>query len=377
MSRIAVVLFNLGGPDSQEAVQPFLYNLFKDPAIFRLPKWFRLPLAKFVSSRRTPKAKGIYQKMGGKSPILELTQQQAEALEKKLNKNSHGEGQQAEAGDIYRSEERAALSASHGAGQQTEAGDIYKTFITMRYWHPMSEHTVLQVKYWKADKVILLPLYPQFSTTTTASSVKDWKERCRVDGLDVPTHTVCCYPTDETFIRSHVAQLLPVYEQAKKYGKPRILFSAHGLPKKVIRDGDPYQWQVEQTVEAVKKQLAIPDLDAVICYQSRVGPLEWIGPNTEDEIVRAAKDGVSTVVVPIAFVSEHSETLVELDIEYQELFHHNGGAHYFRVPALATEPHYIESLAKLCSQANWKSECLPHTGARICPNEWKECPCKV
>jgi ferrochelatase len=347
MSKIAVVLFNLGGPDSQEAVQPFLYNLFKDPAIFRLPAFFRLPLAKFVSSRRTEKAKGIYQKMGGKSPILELTQQQAEALEKKLNES-----------------------------KQAEAGDIYKVFITMRYWHPMSEHTVLQVKYWKPDRVILLPLYPQFSTTTTASSVKDWNERCKMDALDVPTQTVCCYPTEETFIHAHTIALKSVYDQAKQYGKPRILFSAHGLPKKVIQDGDPYQWQVEQTVEAVKKELAIPDIDSVVCYQSRVGPLEWIKPNTEDEILRAAKEGIPTVVVPIAFVSEHSETLVELDIEYKELFEHNGGKQYFRVPALGSQKEYIESLAKICMNVKPDQVCAPDTHQRICPANWKECPCK-
>jgi ferrochelatase len=347
MTKTAVVLLNLGGPDSPEAVKPFLYNLFKDPAIFRLPKIFRLPLAKFVSSRRTQKAQGIYAHMGGKSPILELTREQASALELALNEN--------------------------------KKADEHKVFICMRYWHPMSEHTVLQVKYWKPDRVILLPLYPQFSTTTTASSIQDWQDRSKIEALDVPIHSVCCYPMQKGFITAHAEKIKQMIQQASTHGKPRILFSAHGLPEKVIKDGDPYQWQVEQTTKAVIEAMGIADLDYTICYQSRVGPLKWIGPNTEGEIIKAAKENTPIVVVPIAFVSEHSETLVELDIEYKELFEMNGGHHYYRVSALGTDTHYIEALKAMCMEAvqkaTFKNSVAPDTQTRICPNNWKECPC--
>ncbi len=347
MTKTAVVLFNLGGPDSQSSVEPFLYNLFKDPAIFRLPAVLRLPLAKYVALRRTAKAKAIYAHMGGGSPLLGLTQIQAKALEETLN-SSAGE-------------------------------DKYKVFICMRYWHPMSEHTVLQVKYWRPQRIILLPLYPQFSTTTMASSLRDWRNRCRIDTLNVPTHSVCCYPKQTEFIETHAELIQQHYEKAGEHGKPRVLFSAHGLPEKVIKHGDPYQWQVEQTTAAVLSKLNIAGIDYRICYQSRVGPMTWIGPDTESEIVKTAKENIPLVIVPIAFVSEHSETLVELDIEYKKLFEKNGGRYYYRVPALGTHPKYIKGLAKLCfdaaKSASFENSLSPDGLVRICPNNWSECAC--
>ncbi|MDX1974646.1 MAG: ferrochelatase [Rickettsiales bacterium] len=340
MSKYAVVMFNLGGPDNLKAVKPFLFNLFHDPAIIRLPQPFRWMLAKWISFKRDRKAQGIYQEMGGKSPILEQTLQQAQALEMMLKQKSE---------------------------------DEYKTFVSMRYWHPMSQTVAKNIKQYQPDHIILLPLYPQFSTTTTASSFADWQQAAEAIGLDVPTTRICCYPTERSFIAAHVKLIKDSYWKAAEFGKPRLLFSAHGLPKKVIAAGDPYQWQVEKTVEQVCQILTIDKLDYRISYQSRVGPLEWIGPSTEDEIMRAGEDKVPLVVIPIAFVSEHSETLVELDIEYRQLAQRNGVPSYQRVRALSVEPHFIEALANLCLASGKDTALCSFQITRYCPKNLSAC----
>lgn len=312
--KVAVVLFNLGGPDNLEAVQPFLFNLFNDPAIISLPNPFRWLIAKLISSRRAPVAQKIYEQLGGKSPLLEGTKAQADALEALLQ-------------------------------DDIEA----KCFIAMRYWHPLTDATVGEVKAWGPDRILLLPLYPQFSSTTTGSSLKAWAESAARAGLTAPVKTICCYPDDKAFAAAHaevIAQAIKTLPD-KHY---RILFSAHGLPKKVIEKGDPYQLQVEMTVHAVIAALKewIPygnAPDYAVCYQSRVGPMEWIGPSTEREVKRAANDGRSIIIAPIAFVSEHSETLVELDIEYRHLAVEAGARHYIRVPALGVQERFIQMLA--------------------------------
>lgn len=347
--RVAVILFNLGGPDKLESVQPFLFNLFQDPAIIGVPQPLRWILAKLISSRRAPIAQEIYEHIGGKSPLLELTTEQADALE-------------AECGDV---------------------GEV-KAFICMRYWHPMSPETVRNVKEFSPDKIILLPLYPQFSTTTTGSSIKDWLKQARKAGLKAPTVEVCCYPREAGWVSSQAKLVSETYAKAIKAQKsddhkPRVLFSAHGLPKKVIEKGDPYQWQVEQTSAAVAKQLDIDGLDWIVCYQSRVGPLEWIGPSTEDEIARAGVDKVPLIVVPIAFVSEHSETLVELDIEYGELAEEAGVPAYHRVPAVGTHPDFISAIGSLVRRAfnhNGAQDgtCISGEGGRLCPSDHSACP---
>jgi len=328
--KTAVILFNLGGPDTLEAVEPFLFNLFNDPAIIGLPGIFRTFLAKLISKKRGPKARGIYAQMGGRSPILPNTQAQARALESTLK--PHGN---------------------------------YKVFICMRYWHPMSEETAKQVQQFAPDEIILLPLYPQFSTTTTASSFKDWKRICSKLKIKTPTRSVCCYPVEREFITAEAQLIRSAYQQASEVGTPRILFSAHGLPEKIIKKGDPYQWQVEQTTAAIVREMDIFGLDFVNCYQSRVGPLKWIGPSTEDEIARAAEDGKPIILVPIAFVSEHSETLVELDIEYRELAEHHGMKHYFRVPTVSVDAHFIAALKDLVLGGSFGIEGC--TQFRCCP----------
>lgn len=312
--KTAVILFNLGGPDSLEAVQPFLFNLFNDPAIIRLPNPFRWLLAKLISTRRAPVARGIYENMGGRSPILPQTEAQAQALQQLL-------------------------------------GDGFRVFISMRYWHPFSDETAQAAKDWGAERVILLPLYPQYSTTTTASSFRDWKCAAAKVGLTVPTTEIVQYETEPGFITAQTALLRERLSEAEARGKVRILFSAHGLPKKIVDAGDPYQKQVEASVAAVLQQLGRPDLETQICYQSRVGPLEWIGPATDAEITRAAEEKRAILVVPIAFVSEHSETLVELDIEYAELAQHHGAAAYIRIPTVGVQPDFIAGLAALVRAA--------------------------
>jgi protoporphyrin/coproporphyrin ferrochelatase len=312
--KVAIILFNLGGPDSLDAVQPFLRNLFGDPAILRLPTLIRSPLARFLSSRRTAKARAIYAKIGGSSPILGQTEAQARALEEAL-------------------------------GKDDDQGHDWRGYVCMRYWHPMTEAVVRSVKRFAPDRIVLLPLYPQFSTTTTASSFKEWNDTAR---FTVPTKTIDSYPTEPGFIAASVELVKQGLADAGA-GPRRVLFSAHGLPEWVIKAGDPYQAEVEQTAKAIADGLG--EIDWSICYQSRVGPLKWIGPSTDAEIRRAGADKVAVVIYPLAFVSEHSETLVELDIDYRLLAKEVGIPTYIRVPTVGTHPLFIAGLAKLVRDA--------------------------
>jgi len=332
--KIAIVLFNLGGPDCPEAVEPFLFNLFSDPAIIRVPQPFRWLIAKLVSKRRAPVAQKIYAEIGGGSPLVPLTEAQGRALEEIL------------------------------AGGES----VYRCFLAMRYWHPFAAEAVAAVAAWGADEIVLLPLYPQYSTTTTESSLKDWDLAAKAAGLAAPAKAVCCYPTEAGFIAAHAALLGEALQKAGTTENLRVLFSAHGLPKKIVDGGDPYQAQVEQSCAAIVAKLGQPDLDWVTCYQSRVGPLEWIGPSTEAEIGRAGAEGKRLIVVPVAFVSEHSETLVELDIEYAKLAAESGVPAYLRVPALGVHPDFIAALAGLVQAARSDREIL-------CPEEAAGYPC--
>jgi ferrochelatase len=348
MRKTAVVLFNLGGPDRPGAVRPFLFNLFNDPAIIGAPGPLRWLLAQTISRRRAPIARKIYQQLGGGSPLLANTRAQAEALEAALNAD--------------------ALNADAGTTG-------VRVFIAMRYWHPMSDEVARAVKGYGPDQVLLLPLYPQFSTTTTGSSVVDWTRAAAKAGLTAPTQSLCCYPTQPGFITEIAGLLRAVLTGAEAGVSPRVLFSAHGLPKKFIERGDPYQWQVEQTAAAVVAALGTADLDWRVCYQSRVGPLEWIGPSTEAEIARAGAEGRSLIVVPIAFVSEHSETLVELDIEYRRLAEQNGVPRYTRVATVDAGAAFIEGLAELVRAAlAGERACCSQDGGRLCPGAWRGCP---
>ena len=337
----AVILFNLGGPDKLENVEPFLFNLFNDPAILNLPFFFRFPLAKLIANRRAPTAKKIYQELGGSSPILKLTEEQSNALEVKLNKD--------------------------------DISSNYKCFVVMRCWHPRAEQVVKEVISYDPDEIILMPLYPQYSAATTGSSIKEWNNVCLKNNFKVKTSTICCYPTDTNFVEAHKKEIIKKIKNIKNF---KLIFSAHGLPEKNIKKGDPYQWQVEQSVKEIVKSLNIKDLNWILSYQSRVGPLKWIGPSTEDIIVKNSKLGKHIILVPVAFVSEHSETLVELDIEYKELAEKNGCKNYSRVPALGVNENYIKAMSGLIinkKEYNFNGELFPPKTQ--CPSQFKKCPC--
>ena len=336
MARTAVVIFNLGGPDSLDAVQPFLFNLFNDPLIIRRSRLVRWLIAKIISARRTPVAKEIYRQIGGRSPILAETREQAQALQRVLGNE-----------------------------------DDCRVFIAMRYWRPFAEDCAVEVKAYAPDRIILLPLYPQFSTTTTQSFRQVWKAAAAKNKLDCPSTTICCYPTEPGFIDAMATLTRSSLERITQ--KPnRILFSAHGLPRKIVAAGDPYQAQVEMTVAAIVDRLAIPDLDYVICYQSRVGPVEWLRPYTDDEIKRAGEDKVSVAIIPVAFVSEHSETLVELDIDYAKLAADVGVPEYVRGATVGVNPAFIQGLARLV-RTGAGLEITSGTGQRLCPEPFGAC----
>ncbi len=334
--KSAVILFNLGGPDKLESVEPFLFNLFNDPAIISIPSIIRYPLAKFISKRRAPIAKNIYKEIGNKSPILELTLKQAESLEKFL----------------------------------ITKGD-YKCFVVMRCWHPRAYEVVKQVKKYNPDEIILLPLYPQYSASTSGSSIEEWKDICKKENYKVKTKIVCCYPTESNFLESHV-NLIKKTLKTLDNKNFKLIFSAHGLPENKIKKGDPYQWQIEKTVEGIMSKLSSENLDFLISYQSRVGPLKWIGPSTDDVIIKYSKEKKGIIIVPVAFVSEHSETLVELDIEYKKLAEKNGCAFYKRVPALGIEENFIKGLAEMVLQKKTRGNFV---SSIMCTNKFIKCPC--
>lgn len=332
MTRTAVVLFNLGGPDSWTSVKPFLFNLFYDPAIIALPNPLRWLLARGIAHRRAPLTRQIYAQIGNASPLRGNTRAQAEAL-------------------------RATL------------GNGYRVFIAMRYWHPRAAAAAAEVKAWQPDEIVLLPLYPQFSRTTTASSLADWREAAAKIRLEAKERVVCCYPTERGFAAAVARGIAAELADLPPDAKVRVLLSAHGLPLRVLARGDPYQWQVEATAAAVRAAVRRPELDMRVCYQSRVGPLKWLSPSTEHEIRQAGADGFGVVVAPIAFVSEHSETLVELDRDYRKLARSVGVPFYHRTPTVGTAPEFIGSLARLVRAAAARGG-----GRRNCPEGFSQCP---
>ena len=342
LPRTAIVLFNLGGPDGMDAVEPFLKNLFTDPAILRVPFFIRPFLARWIARARRAPARANYALMGGKSPLLELTERQAKALAARFS-------------------------------------DPVRVFIAMRYWHPFSTETARAVAAWKPDRVLLLPLYPQFSTTTTASSLAAWREAAARAGLAAEVTTLCCWSDDPGYIAATTALVRRVIAAARARLAPgtplRLLFSAHGLPEVIVKGGDPYQAQVEASARAIAAALGEPDLDWRVCYQSRATPQKWLEPSTEAEITRAGEEGVALVVAPIAFVSDHSETLVELDIEYAEVAKKHGVPGYFRVPAQNDDPGFIAALAALAQAALARGPGLcSHQGGRLCAAHHRGCP---
>jgi len=341
MRRVAVILFSMGGPDRLEAVRPFLINLFSDPAILRLPGPVRWLVARLIAWRRAPVAVEVYRRLGGGSPLLANSQAQAAAL-------------------------TAALARGEGA-TDADGRTEWWTFVAMRYWDPLSAETAAAVAAWAPDTMVLLPLYPQWSTTTSASSLAEWRRAVTAAGLRVPDHAICCYPDEPGFIAALTDGIAGAMATVPAGLPVRLLLSAHGLPESIVAAGDPYPDHCARTRDAVMAALALrqrirPVSEAtaagegalppsVLCYQSRVGPMTWIGPATEAEIRRAGADGVGVILVPIAFVSEHSETLVELDQEYRELAHRSGVPYFVRVPTVGVAPAFISGLAGLVRRA--------------------------
>jgi ferrochelatase len=350
MKRLAVVLFNLGGPDQQAAVEPFLFNLFSDPAIIRLPNPWRWLIAKLISRRRAPIAREIYRHLGGGSPLLANTEAQATALQAALNK-SFGEG-----------------------------GVAVRVVIAMRYWHPQSAVVAAAVRDFAPDRVVLLPLYPQYSTTTTGSSAVAWRKAAEAVGVSAKTQLICCYPTEPGFIAAVVERTKTGIAEAMASvpgGKPRIIFSAHGLPMKIVKSGDPYVEHAAATCRAIAAGLGLGADEWELGFQSRVGPVQWVGPATDELIARAAEAKRAMVVVPIAFVSEHSETLVELDIEYRKLALERGAPAYIRVPTVAAHPAFIAGLTRLVCEtiADQKRPIIAFGPG--CSDNARACPCRA
>lgn len=342
--RVAIVLFNLGGPDGADSIRNFRVNLFSDPAIIRAPIFIRFWLARLIAASSQKKAEAGYALMGGRSPLLELTTRQAEALEARM----------------------------------PEA----KCFIAMRYWHPFAGEVARQVKEYAPDRILLMPLYPQFSTTTTGSSLADWHDAAAGAGLAAETTTLCCWFDDRDFARAYARLCAETVRRARREqpeGTPlRLLFSAHGLPESIIAKGDPYQEEVERTTEAVMAELGAMDVGTVqhqVCYQSRATPERWLSPSTEEAIETAAHDKVVAIVVPIAFVSEHIETLVELDVEYREVATELGLPGYYRVPAPNDDSDFIDALAAVARRAIGAGPGLcSHRGGRACDERHSDCP---
>jgi ferrochelatase len=343
MGKTAIVLLNLGGPDSKNAVRPFLMNFFMDKNIIRAPIPLRCLIAWSIAKKRSKdEAKASYDEIGGFSPLLPNTNKQAEALQTEMSAR--------------------------------DKSNEYKVFVCMRYWHPMSDQVVREVKDWGADEIVLLPLYPQYSTTTTRSSIQVWQKACHFADYECPTRLICCYPWEDGYIKASAENISKVYKEAEAKGqKPRVLFSAHGLPESVIKEGDPYQWQCEQTAEKIVEELGIKDLDWQVCYQSRVGPKKWIGPSTEEAIEKAVEDKVPVLIYPHAFTQEHVETLVELDIEYKEVAEKHNILGYYRAETVGTHPLYIKGLADMVLKSKDHKQIAPDTGENLCPSGSDQC----
>ncbi|EFN54521.1 hypothetical protein CHLNCDRAFT_24443, partial [Chlorella variabilis] len=333
--RVGVLLLNLGGPDSLEDVQPFLYNLFADPDIIRLPspvQFLQPTIAQLVSTLRAPKSREGYESIGGGSPLRRITEEQAAAL-------------------------RDSLCAK---------GINAHTYVAMRYWFPFTEEAMAAVKRDGITQLVVLPLYPQFSVSTSGSSLRLLERLLKEDPvLTRVKHVVIpSWYQRPGYVRAMadliVAELTSGAFPQDQLDEVEIFFSAHGVPVSYIEEGDPYKEEMEECVQLVMAELQRRGVanSHTLAYQSRVGPVEWLKPYTDDSIRELANSGVrSLLAVPISFVSEHIETLEEIDCEYRELAEESGIEHWGRVPALNTNPTFIDDLADAVAEA------LPYVGS--------------
>jgi ferrochelatase len=312
LSKIAVVLFNLGGPDSLESVEPFLYNLFCDPDIFKLPFGQKL-FAKIISSRRAPIVADEYKLIGGKSPINEWTEIQRKMLEKDLR----------------------------------EIDPSIDVYVAMRYWKPHSEDTVTKVESGNYSKVILLPLYPHYSITTTGSSFNEWNRKYKADKSKLVY--INSYPLGTFYIAAlnqRIDEALLDFPKNVR-GNVQLVFSAHGTPVSLVKKGDPYSYQIKETVDAVMNSRKFSHQHH-LCYQSKVGPMKWLEPATDTMIKELAKNGNKhLLIIPISFVSDHIETLYELNIEYRHVANEFGIENYIVMQGLNDSQLYINALVEL------------------------------
>ncbi len=321
MSRVGVLLLNLGGPDQLEDVRPFLFNLFADPEIIRLPfPWLQKPLAWLISTLRFEKSQENYKQIGGGSPLRRITDEQALAIQEQLE----NKGQDAQ------------------------------VYVGMRYWHPFTEEAIAKIKRDQIEKLVILPLYPQYSISTSGSSFRlldqIWQKDPELQKIE---HTVIPSWYQRSGYLEAMAELIAQeLDQCPDPDRVHIFFSAHGVPMSYVEEaGDPYQAEIEDCTARIMKALNRPN-SHTLAYQSRVGPVEWLKPYTEEAIPALAEEGVKDLlVVPISFVSEHIETLQEIDMEYRELAEESGIENFYRVPALNTHPVFINELAELAIEA--------------------------
>jgi len=339
MGRVGVLLLNLGGPEKLEDVRPFLFNLFSDPEIIRLPfPWLQKPLAWFIATSREKKSQENYKHIGGGSPLRRITDEQAVALQGKL----------------------------------LEKGLDVKMYVGMRYWYPFTEEAIAQIKRDGITRLVILPLYPQFSISTSGSSFRLLEQIWQADpSLHEIDYTVIQSWYDRAgYLRAMADLISQELDQTPNPEKVHIFFSAHGVPQSYVEEaGDPYQHEIEECTRKIIETLKRSN-EHTLAYQSRVGPVEWLKPYTEDAIPELAKQGVNDLlVVPISFVSEHIETLQEIDMEYRELAEESGIHHFYRVPALNTHPVFIEDLADLVMESlnkpSLKFEEVAHPTKRV------------
>jgi len=314
MYKLGVVLFQLGGPDSLDAIEPFLYNLFCDPDIIDFPfaRIARQPLARLISTTRARHVRHHYAEIGGRSPILEFTRRQARALEAELRRD---------------------LDA--------------RVVVAMRYWHPFTAEAIRELEAHRPDEVVLVPLYPQYSRTTTGSSLNEWKRRFHPNGWNPQVHAVTEFHEDAGYIDALVESIDESLAAFDNPAEVDMVFSAHSVPMAVIEAGDPYQRHIERTVELVWRQGRWPGRRH-LCYQSKVGASKWLQPSMHATIKRIAGEGGKRVLaIPVSFVSDHVETLHEIDIEHRTQALALGIREYRMVPGLNDAPQFIAVLGRL------------------------------
>lgn len=321
MGRVGVLLLNLGGPEQLDDVRPFLYNLFSDPEIIRLPfRWLQKPLAWFIATSRAKTSQENYRQIGGGSPLRRITEEQARALQEDLR--SRG------------------LDAT--------------VYIGMRYWNPFTEEAIADIKRDGIEELVVLPLYPQFSISTSGSSFRLLEDLWNADPelQRIKYSVIPSWYDRPGYIESMADLLAQELEHCINPETATIFFSAHGVPVSYVQEaGDPYQTEIENCTTLIMKALNRPN-PHVLAYQSRVGPVEWLQPYTEEKLEDLGKQGVKElVVVPISFISEHIETLQEIDMEYREVALEAGIEQFRRVPALNTYPKFIHDLGDMVTEA--------------------------